>query len=60
MFLFQSHIGDNFISKSTASTLIAVIGLTVCFVALIKWYFSGGVCKSEAQLDGKIHSSGKL
>ena len=60
MFLFQSHKGDNFICKSTASTLVAVIGLTVCLVALIKWYFSGGVCKSKARLDGKVHSSGKL
>ena len=44
------------ISKSTASTLIAVIGVTVCLVVLIKWYFSGGVCKSKARLDGKIYN----
>ena len=51
-----SQKGDEFISQSTARTLIAVIGLTVCLVALIKWYFSGGVCKSKARLDGKSHN----
>ena len=48
--------GDNFISHSTARTLIAVTGVTVCLVVLIKWYFGGGVCKSKARLDGKIHN----
>ena len=51
-----SHEGDNVISHSTARTLIAVIGVTICLVVLIKWYFSGGVCKSKARLDGKIHN----
>ena len=30
--------------------------MTICVVVLIKWYFSGGVCKSKARLDGKIHN----
>ena len=45
------------ISESTARTLIAVVGVTICLVVLIKWYFAGGVCKSKARLDGKIHNS---
>ena len=55
MFLFQSHKGNNFIFQSSARTLIAVVGVTICLVVLIKWYFGGGVCKSKARLDGKIH-----
>ena len=51
-----SHEGDNVIPHSTARTLIAVTGVTICLVVLIKWYFSGGVCKSKARLDGKIHN----
>ena len=51
-----SHEGDNVIPHSTARTLIAVAGVTICVVVLIKWYFSGGVCKSKARLDGKIHN----
>ena len=56
MFLFQflSFKGDNFTSRSTATTLIAVTGVTICLVVLIKWYFGGGVCKSKARLDGRI------
>ena len=29
-------------------------------MVLTKWYFSGGVCKSKAQLDGKIHNGLKV
>ena len=39
--------------QSTATTLIAVVGAVICLVALIKWHFGGGVCKSKARLDGK-------
>ena len=56
-FLFQSHKGNHVISQSPARTLIAVTGVTICLVVLIKWYFGGGVCKSKARLDGKIHHS---
>lgn len=56
IFLFQSHKGDNLISQSTATTLIAAIGVTICLVVLVKWHCGGGVCKSKARLDGKIHN----
>ena len=39
--------------QSMAATLIAGIGVIICLVALTKWYFGGGVCKSKARLDGK-------
>jgi len=48
------------ISKSTATTLIAVVGVTICLVVVMKWHFGGGVCKSKARLDGKIHNIIKL
>ena len=51
-----SFKGDNFTSRSATTTLIAVTGVTICVVVLIKWYFSGGVCRSKARLDGKIHN----
>ena len=36
--------------QSMAATLIAGIGVIICLVALTKWYFGGGVCKSKARL----------
>ena len=57
LFLFQYLKGNNVILQSTASTLIAVIGVTICLLVLIKWYFGGGVCKSKARLDGKIDNA---
>jgi len=33
--------------------MIAVVGVIISLVALIKWHFGGGVCKSKARLDGK-------
>ena len=46
-------LGDVSTHQSTATSLIAVVGATICLVALLKWYCSGGVCKSKAWLDGK-------
>lgn len=41
------------IGQSIATKLVAYTAVTVCLVALIKWHFGGGVCKSKARLDGK-------
>ena len=51
IFVFQKD--DASLYQSTTTTLIAVIGVIICLVALIKWYFSGAVCKSKARLDGE-------
>ena len=40
-------------STCSATTLVAVTVAIICLLALTKWYFSGGVCKSKARLDGE-------
>ena len=53
MFFFFTFKDDTSPYQSAATNLITVIGVIICLIALIKWYFSGGVCKSKARLDGK-------
>ena len=46
-------IGGNVASQSTSVTLLAGLAACICVLALIKYYCGGGVCKSNARLDGK-------
>lgn len=46
-------IGGNVAGQSTSVTLLAGLAVCICVLALIKYYCGGGVCKSNARLDGK-------
>ncbi|XP_022777493.1 transmembrane protein 145-like [Stylophora pistillata] len=48
---------DPLIGQSIATKLVAYTAVTVCLVALIKWHFGGGVCKSKARLDATNYST---
>ena len=44
-------------SRQTTSTtfkLVAAAAIVISVLALAKLYFSGGVCRSKARLDGKV------
>ena len=41
-------------TTSTTFKLVAAAAIVISVLALVKLYFSGGVCRSKARLDGKV------